>query len=200
MTRRKSIDSRLDRSARLGLLMEEYRALYGLMPLRLHSLERRVPVAGATLAAFLGSITVLPDEAQLIFLSGVPLVLIWFLRTTMIHARSFEDLIRRIESIENRANELAGDDLLSFQSSHPSRGRAVGGRTGNETVASVLVCVAVMLGACLFLAHRVGVGVSSFSLIYPLYIAIVAGSLIVLGLSQRRYRYRPSQISASSDL
>lgn len=175
--------------------MEEYRALYGLVPLRLHSLERRVPVAGATLAAFLGSITVLPAEAQLIFLIGVPLVLVWFLRTTMIHARSFEDLIRRIESIESRANDLAGDDLLSFQSSHPSRGRAVGGRTGNETVASVLVGVAVMLGACLFLAHRVGPGVPSFSLVYPLYIAIVAGSLIVLGLSQRRYRYRPSRES-----
>ncbi len=193
MTRKRTTEPPLDRGARLALLMEEYRALYGLVPLRLQALERRVPIAGATLAAFLGSVTVLPVEARAVFLLGVPLVLIWFMRTTLIHARSFEDLLRRIESIESRVNDLAGDDLLSFQSSHPSRGRAVGGRTGAETVGSVLVGVAVMLGACLYLALHLGHDAAAFRLGYPLYIALVAGSLIVLGWSQRRYRYRPSR-------
>lgn len=182
----------LDNHARLALLMEEYRALYGLVPLRLQSLERRVPIAGATLAAFLGSVAVLPGEARVIFLIGMPLVLIWFLRTTLTHARSFEDLLRRIESIESRANKLAGEPLLGFQSSHPSRGKAVGGRTGAETVGSVLVGVAVMLGSCLFLAERLGPLGPALRSGYAIYVATVAGSLISLGLSQRRYRYRPS--------
>ncbi len=183
----------LDRSARLGLLMEEYRALYGLVPLRLQSLERRVPIAGATLAAFLGSVTVLPSEAKTIFLIGVPLMLIWFLRTTLIHARSFEDLLRRIELIESLANTIAGEELLAFQSSHPSRGRAVGGRTGSETVASVLVGVAIMLGACLYLGYHHGPAVHAFQTGYSMFIAVVAGSLLLLGVSQRRYRYRPTE-------
>ncbi|MCA9280895.1 MAG: hypothetical protein H6812_03665 [Phycisphaeraceae bacterium] len=182
-----------DRSVILSVLTEEYRALYGLVPLRLQSLERRVPIAGATLAAFLGSITVLPAEAQAIFLVGMPLVLVWFLRTTLVHARSFEDLIRRIETIEGRVNGLVGDDVLGFQSSHPSRGKAVGGRTGAETVASVLVGVAVMLGACLYLSRELGTLGFAFRLGYPLYVAVIAGSLIPLGLSQRRYTYRPAR-------
>ena len=199
MKNKPTLATALDTQARLSIMMEEYRALYGLVPLRLQSLERRVPVAGATLAAFLGSITVLPVGAQIVFLIGVPLVLVWFLRTTMFHARSFEDLIRRIEAIETRANELAGDELLTFQSSHPSRGRADRGRTGDDTVASVLVGVAVMLGSCLYLAHRVAPGQPAFDILYPLYIALIAGSLFVLALSQRRYRYSPSRRDRSSD-
>jgi len=122
---------------RVDILMEEYRVLYTLVTLRLTSLDRRVPLAGASLAAFLGSVTVLPRDAQLVFLFGLPVALVWFLRATVNHARSAEDLLRRIEEIEREINRLCGEELLAFQSRHPSRGRQVGGQTTTESVKTV---------------------------------------------------------------
>jgi len=111
------------------LLMQEYQALYALVSFRNSSMERRVPIAGATLAAFLGAATVLPVEARLIYLVGLPIALLFFLRTTINHARSVEDALRRIDEIEHIVNARAGEELLTFQSTHPSRYRTVGGRT-----------------------------------------------------------------------
>jgi transcriptional regulator with XRE-family HTH domain len=131
----------------ISILLEEYRALYALAEFRMVSLDRRAPLAGTLISVLLGAVTLLPHDGQLVVLLSLPLLLIWLVRTTINHARSFEDLIRRIDQIEVEVNALAGKNLLRFQSNHPSRGRAVGGRTGRETVAATLVLCGVLLVA-----------------------------------------------------
>jgi len=133
---------------RLDCLLEEYRAMYGLVLFRMGSLDRRVPIAGATLTATLASAAAIPDQAMMIVFMGLPLALVWFLRTTINHARSFEDVLRRIEQIEVEINRLLGKETVCFQSRHPSKGREVGGRTGRETVNAVLVTVVTLLVGC----------------------------------------------------
>src|SRR5882724_10094282 len=138
----------------IDLLMEEYRVLYTLVTFRMTSLDRRVPIATAALATFLGSIAAVPPASQSIFLIGLPLAQVWLVRTTVNHARSFEDVLRRIDEIERRVNSLAGEELLVFQSRHPSSGKATGGRTGMETVWTVYTTALLMLAACVYLAAQ----------------------------------------------
>jgi len=82
--------------------------MYGLASYRLAALEGRVPVLGAALTAFLGSIAVLPPSIQVVLFFGLPVALYWFVRTTVNHARSLEDVLRRIEEIECSINGLTG--------------------------------------------------------------------------------------------
>lgn len=170
--------------------MEEYRALYGLVEFRMASLDRRVPAAGAVLTTFLGGVPLLPEHTGLLLLLVIPASLIWLLRTTLNHARSFEDALRRIEAIEQAVNTLAGDTLLEFQSSHPSRSVTVGGRTGTETIAAVSLASALLLAAAgvLFL---VGSAASSWiTVAYLFYLAGIAAYLITLLVRFRQYRYQ----------
>lgn len=178
------------------LLMQEYQALYALVSFRNSSMERRVPIAGATLAAFLGAATVLPVEARLIYLVGLPIALLFFLRTTINHARSVEDALRRIDEIEHIVNARAGEELLTFQSTHPSRHRAVGGRTGRESVRAVFVTCVLMLVAGVFLFHQTATLRSPAPLLYDAFVAIAALLLVYYMLELRRYRYRkqPSDV------
>lgn len=138
----------LSAEARMTVLLAEYSAMYDLALFRLHSLDRRVPLTGSALVASLGATLVLPIEAQVFILVAVPLALVWFLRTTINHARSFEDALRRIEQIESKLNALAGDELVHFQSRHPSRGKATGGRTGRETITTVLIAGGLCHAVC----------------------------------------------------
>lgn len=175
---------------RVDILMEEYRVLYTLVTLRLTSLDRRVPLAGASLAAFLGSVTVLPRDAQVVFLFGLPIALVWFLRATVNHARSAEDLLRRIEEIEREINRLCGGELLAFQSRHPSRGRQVGGRTAAESVKAVFCSCALVLAACMYLAWTTSGESIGHLQAYAGYLAGVAIYLVGCVLTLGRYRYR----------
>lgn len=180
----------LARQEKVELLMREYQALYALVTFRNSSMERRVPIAGATLAAFLGAVTVLPMEARLIYLVGLPIALLFFLRTTINHARSVEDALRRIEEIEQAVNAYANEELLTFQSTHPSRLRVVGGRTGRESVRAVFVTCILMLAACTFLFHQTARVDPSLSILYDAYIAVSALLLIFYVFELREYRYR----------
>lgn len=180
----------MDQPQRVDILLAEYRELYGLIVFRMTSLERRVPVAGATLAGFLGSVGVMPSETRLIFLLGLPLALVWFLRTTTNHARSFEDLLRRIHEIERELNECAGRTLIAFQSQHPSRGRAVGGRTGSESTQAVLVTCLIMLLACGYLFTATAGMPAVMVYLYASYLAVTAAYLIYHRVRLRNYRYQ----------
>lgn len=176
-------------NSQLRLLLEEYRCLYGLALFRLEALDRRVPVAGATLAAFIGSVTAMPLPSRELVLAGVPLATIWLLRVTINHARSFEDALRRIESVERRANSAVGADVLGFQSHHPSRRRAVGGRTGRETVDAVLVAGLSMVAGCAYLFaadHAVRA-----SQVFIAYATTVSLRLVWLAGGLMRYQYEP---------
>lgn len=169
---------------------EEFRALYALVSLRLTSLDRRVPVAVASVGALLSGLAVLPRPSQLVLLAAIPIGLIWFLRATVNHARSAEDVLRRIEELERRINDLVGDELLGFQSRHPSRGRCVGGRTAAESVRSVFGACLVVMGACLFLAHETSGADRLWLAGYAGYAGVITGYLIWCMVGLRRYRYR----------
>jgi len=147
----KSGNNRLSQETCVSILLAEYRALYDLALFRLTSLDRRVPLTGSALAAALGATLVLPVAAKHFILIAQPLALVWFLRTTINHARSFEDALRRIEEIEGHFNRAARRELVVFQSRHPSRGRAIGGRTGYETIIAVLTACGLILVGCAWL-------------------------------------------------
>jgi hypothetical protein len=182
--------TRLTTSDKIGVLFEEYKALYGLAQFRLTSLERRAMLAWAALGAFLTGFGAMTGDAQRAFLVGVPLAIFWLLRTTINHARSFEDALRRLDEIECRVNTLAGDELLAFQSRHPSRGGAIGGRTGTETLLTVLMTGLAMLAACGYLFQRHAEAPVEAVLGYAVYLGLIALSLIVQVWSLRSYRYR----------
>jgi len=57
-------------------------------------------------------------------------------------------ITRRIEKIETTS-----ETLVSFQPTPPSLGRAVGGRTGAETITSVGLIAAIVLGSSGVLAQ-----------------------------------------------
>ena len=173
----------------LRAMLEEYRCLYALALFRLEALDRRVPVAGATLAAFVGSVTALPLASRELVLVGVPAATVWLLRVTINHARSFEDALRRIEAIERQTNALLHKDVLGFQSQHPSRERSVGGRTGQETIDSVLVASLMLVAGCAYLfTLDHAVPMSQFFLGYA---ATAALRLVWLAGQLIRYRYEP---------
>lgn len=132
----------------IPILLEEYRALYGLATLRLDALERRSPIIGAALTGVLSGVSSIEPMAQLILLLALPPSVLWYLSGTINHARSFEDALRSIERIEMAVNSLIGDELLRFQSRHPSRGRRVGGRTGTVAVWSVVAASTAILIGC----------------------------------------------------
>lgn len=145
-----------DQTARamLDALFEEYRALYALASYRFAALDRRAPIAAATLAGSLASASVVPGDAEIVVLVGVPLALVWVVRTTVNHARSCEDALRAIERIEKLVNELLGAEVLSYQSRHPSRVRHVGGRTSSETITAVAFTAVLMVAGCAYLFVR----------------------------------------------
>lgn len=181
-------DPQLTALERIDVLLAEYGALYALAEFRMASLDRRVPAAGAALVAFLGGAPIVPDTTAWLLLAVIPASLIWFLRTTINHARSFEDAIRRIEQIERDVNGLAACDLMRFQSTHPSRGRAVGGRTGAETVSAVLLASLILLGACFFIALGL-LDSWPIQLGYVVYLGLIVMHHIWVTVRWARYRY-----------
>tara|TARA_R110000782_G_scaffold102483_5_gene189514 strand:- start:17259 stop:17831 length:573 start_codon:yes stop_codon:yes gene_type:complete len=179
----------LDPQGRITVLLAEYHALYRLAEFRMGALDRRVPAAGAAIVAFLGSVPLLPERAGMIVLVAIPISVVWFVRTTINHARSLEDLLRAIEAAERAINRAAGTPLLAFQSNHPSRGKAVGGRTGFETVSAVGLAAAVLIGACAYLADTPG-SATAVSILYMGYLVSMAGSILRWLVLWKRYRYK----------
>lgn len=154
------------------------------------SLDRRVPVAGASLLALVGGIPALPPETSPILFAAIPASFVWLVRTTINHARSFEDLIRRIETLETMLNEVAGQQLIGFQSTHPSRGKSVGGRTGAETVAAVVFAAMIALAACAYLLFEPTRAFDPLPVVGLIYVTTVAMYVILLVCDWRRYRYQ----------
>lgn len=187
--------SHLSAADKIDVLFHEYEAMYGLAQFRLTSLERRATLAWAALGAFLTGFGAMTSDAQRAFLIGVPIAIFWLLRTTINHARSFEDALRRIDEIECAVNGLAKDDLLTFQSSHPSRGGAIGGRTGTETLLTVLGTAIAMLFACGYLFQRHADEPTEFLIGYAVYLSLIGVSLVSQVWSLRSYQYRKARVA-----
>ncbi|MCB1745465.1 MAG: hypothetical protein KDK91_34175 [Gammaproteobacteria bacterium] len=175
----------------IKILTEEYRAMYSLALFRLGALDRRVPATAATLGAFLGSVAVLPGPSREIVLVGVPLAAIWLVRITINHARSFEDALRRIEWIEQRINLHLRAEVLGFQSRHPSRGHAVGGRTGRESISAVLAAAILLVTACWRVFERTLAAGAAEAWAYRLFVAVLVVYLGAVVVALRCYRYEP---------
>lgn len=165
--------------------------MYGLVQFRMSSLDRRIPIAGAALTATLASTGAIPDEAMLIVFFGLPLALLWFFRTTINHARSFEDVLRRIEQIEHEINAVLGQPTLCFQSRHPSRGTRVGGRTGGETIGAVMVTVVTLLLGCGFMFVSVTEAPWEAMAAYGGYLAVILSYIALIHFRLKRYEYQP---------
>jgi hypothetical protein len=174
---------------RADLLFEEYRALYGLLEFRMLAMDQRIPMAAALFAALIGVAPVMPAATGLLSLLILPMAVVWLLRTTAMHARSKEDLLRRIEDVERHINTLAAEELLVFQSRHPSRHLAIGGRTGQETLRAVLCASLVMLGAC-GLQFWLTVDALEWQLgLYGVYLFGVGAHIVLCVRALARYRY-----------
>ncbi len=148
-------------------MLEEYRQIYMLLPYRWEALDRRLPVTAITLGGLALTLAHVAGPLQWLALVGTPLWLIWLTRSTVNHARSLEDGLRRIEDIEREIAATIHGWPLRFQSSHPSRGVHVGGRTGAGTIQGVIVLSALTLVGC---ASLVFVTPQSSPLVAPLYL------------------------------
>lgn len=182
---RKAIDE-----GRRTILLAEYAALHELAAFRLAALDRRVPLGVGTLGAFLAAAASLPPACREVLLAAVPLATIWLVRTTLVHARSFADAIRRIAAIEEDLSASSSGRLMQFQSFHPSRQSDVGGRTGSETVWTALSSSYVLLAGSAWIAPTLTTW-SHVTLVGYLAYLICLGAW--LATAARRFRaYRPT--------
>ncbi len=147
----------LSRHKGIDILLDEYRALYSLLAFRLTAIEKRVPITGAALYTVVGSVPSLEPIARTLLLLAMPPAAVWFLRTTISHARAKQDIKLRLVEVERQVNALVGAELLTFQSAHPSTGREVAGRSGQDSVRAVYFGTIGLLAACAFLVATVGV-------------------------------------------
>jgi len=185
---------------RIGVLIEEYRALYKLATFRMMTLDRRVLLAWAALAAFLASFFAVAPVGQQALLIALPFAIIWLNRTTIGHARSFEDVIRRIDEIERIVNRIAGEELLAFQSRHPSKSVAVGGRTGTETVRTVFATALSMLGVAAYLQGLVLESGPALFIAYAVLCATAALHITIAVVMFRRYRYDKQRLTETTPI
>lgn len=181
--------SPLTTNERIQILVEEYRVLYGLLSFRLAVVDQRVPLVAGALAAVMGSLAALPTSSQYVVLLAMPIAISWLLRMTVAHARSKEDVLRRVDEIERQVNQLAGEELLAFQSRHPNRRHTVSGRTGMGAVSSVLALSLAGLLGCLALLPQRPATPPEFLAVYVSYMVVSALDLLHVVLRLRRYRY-----------
>ena len=89
-----------------------------------------------------------------------------------------------------RINKQVGEKVMGFQSTHPSRGETIGGRTGHETVMAVVVASCLLLGISLWMAASIMEREPDLQLLYTTGIASIVVLLMYSVRSWGRYRYR----------
>ncbi|QDV85372.1 hypothetical protein [Planctomycetes bacterium TBK1r] len=151
-------------------------------------MDRRLPVAVSFMAATIVAVLALPLELQLAVLITTPSAILWMGRTTVQHARAKEDNLRRISEIEQTINEIAGEELLLFQSRHPNRAETVGGRTGMSAVFATTLNSLLMLLVCVALFG--GKHGLTAQILYFVFITAIALDLIMGAVQLNRYVYR----------
>lgn len=189
-----------DVTTKVEVLLAEYGRMYELASFRLNALDRRVPLEAGALVAFLASVSVLPEPTRIGLLLGVPLAVVWLVRSTVNHASSFEDALTRIAEIELRVNELVEEDVLRFQSRHPSRGKSTGGRTSRVSVRAVLTACHALLVGCCFAVMTAGPIQPSLLGLYLCYLTAVGVWTTWTAVRLRVYRYEPQVLGGHSSL
>lgn len=191
MSQEVQIDRPLSNRDRIDVLLEEYRALNGLLTFRMTAMDRRLPVAGGLFALLLGTMSSLSGETRLWLLLTLPLGLMWLVITTANHAKSKEDHLRRIDEIERQVNALAGEELMAFQSRHPKKTpRGTLDRTALGTGLAVVTSSFAMLIACQSVFAALPSIGNELRYAYLVYVVFSACVMFVHGRSFIRYRYR----------
>ncbi len=177
----------------IRILLQEYQVLYGLLQWRLAAADRRILMVGGLLAGLLTAIRTLDGDSARLLLWGLPVILWLIVSVTVGHARSKEDLLRRIDEIEHRINRLAGTELLAFQSRHPHRGRWVGGRTSAAAINGILaLCIGILAICCRLYQTRVGES-AAYMTGYLMHAGLWAVLMLRTATGLQRYRYeRPT--------
>lgn len=195
----KTVTPLLNDVQQIDILLEEYRALYGLLQWRLAAGDRRLLISGALLTGALTAICSLDAVTAQLLLWGLPVLLWVIVSATAGHARSKEDLLRRIDEIERHINLLAQADLLAFQSRRRQRDRVVGGRTGLRTINGTLVlCIVVLLGAVIAFQPARGLR-SPASAALGLWAIAWAGLMVREAALLKNYRYERQLVWDSNE-
>ncbi len=176
---------------RASIVIEEYKALYSLLTFRFTAIERRVAFSAVIISYILGLLPKMEVESKIIFLVGVPVAIIYLIRSTIFHIRSLEDYFRKIEEAEKRVNEICSERLMQFQSGHPSKGLP-GGRASQELLHFILLMGVGILSACSYLMwHAISFNYSLYA--YWTYTSIVAIYCIYIRFKFLGYKYTPAQ-------
>jgi hypothetical protein len=170
--------------------LEEYRQVYALALYRLNCLDSRTPLTATFLTGTLGAVVLLPAALQFGVLVLLPVTLLWLVRSTIGHARSFEDCLRHIEGLEHALNRRFHEPLIDFQSSHPSGGTVVGGRTGEENVLMVLGTSLMLLAGCGLAYATLRAPTGPQFAAYLAHLTLVAATMLSGFRGLHRYRYR----------
>ena len=174
--------------------------MHDLLRFRLDAMDQRLATAGTALIAALSSLSSLPADAEGVLLLAIPVAVTWLGRITIVHARSKEDLKRRIDQIERQINTMARQKLLRFHSGHSDRLGHVAGRTGTTTAYAVVALSLTMFGAC---SHLLGTARKPWLSPYVYHAFVAASGLYLVFLawdlrSYRRAKKRTRHISAKS--
>lgn len=175
---------------RASIVIEEYKALYSLLTFRFTAIERRVAFSAIIISSILGLLPKMELESKIIFLVGVPIAIVYLIRSTILHIRSLEDYFRKIEEAELRINEICSEQLMQFQSGHPSRGTP-GGRASQELLHFVLLMGVGILCACSFLMWTF-LSVDYYVYTYWAYTSIVSVYCVYKRFKFLSYKYNPS--------
>ena len=179
---------RLARNGAIRVLLEEYRALYRLLQFRMETIDQRMPLVAGGLGGLLLGIPALPTISARVALVILPATVTWAVVAAFSHARAKEDHLRRIAEIEVEVNELAGRQLLVFQSRHPGQGRYVGGRSGRTATLAITTGAFCVLAACgvFFAGSQPSARILGA---FVAYVGVSAGTIAADLLRLRRYRY-----------
>lgn len=176
---------------RASIIIEEYKALYSLLTFRFTAIERRVAFSAVIISSILGLLPKMEIESKIIFLVGVPVAIIYLIRSTIFHIRSLEDYFRKIEEAECRVNEICSEQLMQFQSGHPSRG-IPGGRASQELLHFILLMGVGILGACSYLMWQaISLNISLYA--YCIYTLLVSIYCIYVRFKFLGYKYTPAK-------
>jgi len=185
----------ISEAEQIRILLQEYRVLYGLLQWRLAAADRRILVVGGLLAGVMTAIRTLDVDSARLLLWGLPVALWVIVSVAVGHARSKEDLLRRIDEIEHHINRLADSELLAFQSRHPHRGRSVGGRTSATAINGILaLCIGILAICCRLYQIRVGES-ADYMTAYLVHAGLWAVLMLRTATVLQRYRYeRPTLV------
>lgn len=178
----------MDVKDKLTVLLSAHQTFYELYQIRLNAVEKRLPIGAIIVSALFGSLTVVSKDIQVLYLCGIPIALIYLTKTTITHLESFEDLLRRIEEIEKKINNIVGEKLLMFQSEHPSRGWTVAGRFGRDSINSVSILSIMVLVACVYILYRMNYHLI-WQVLYYFYVSLVGLLIVIKRICLKKYKY-----------